>query len=246
MLLLVTSSPGYLISAPAAVALRSAPAAVALRSAALPMSASDPLRRAADTSGDSVDLGDAADDAASRLEARLKAASDRLNDLGASEVPRMPEPAGPTRSGFSKSTTNAAEMEERLRRLRLRGTGALEAENLAAIEGAMKMAKQWAGAGLHDRAKKELLAVEPFVSCRTDLGAAFNLQLADAAEQSGEKGRARNLRQKVMTEAESSAQRWQAERRLSEGSPGGTQSSSPSSGSNPELSQLFRMPDQWS
>ena len=211
--------------------------------------ASNPLKRAADTSGDSVDLGEAASDASSQLEGLAEAASRRLRELGAADAPPPPSP-GFQRSAFARSTTSdadRADMEERLRRLRLQGTGALEGENLPAIEAAMKMAEQWTYAGLHARARKQLLEVEPFMSCKTDLGARFHLQLADATHESGETAQARRLRQRVQVEAESSALRWQAERILDASNPAKKPGSSTpsSSSSNPELSSLWKMPD-WS
>jgi len=136
-------------------------------------------------------------------------------------------------------------MDERLRRLRLQGTGALEAENQAVIDAAMKMAKEWARAGLHERAKKELQAVAPYLSFKTDLGANFHLQLAEEAAASGSQAEARKLRQKVQAEASSSAIRWKADRLLGSANTGSSPSS-PSAGGKSEVSDLFRMPDSWS
>ena len=82
---------------------------------------------------------------------------------------------------------------------------------------------------------------------KTDLGARFHLQLADATHESGETAQARRLRQRVQVEAESSALRWQAERILDASNPAKKPGSSTpsSSSSNPELSSLWKMPD-WS
>ena len=196
-----------------------------------------------------MDLGDSASDAASNLERLADAASVRLNEMGAGEARATPEDAAPSRSAFQISETGAAQrddMEERLRRLRLQGTGALEVENQAAIDVAMKMAKEWVRAGLQERAKKELQVVAPYLSFKTDLGANFHLQLADAAAASGSQAAARRLRQRVQAEAESSAIRWKAERLLGATNPGSSPSSPSNGGANPELSQLFRMPDSWS
>jgi len=204
--------------------------------------ASDPLKRVADTSGDAVDLGDSASDAASNLDGLADAALARLNAMGAGESRAKPEAATSSRSKFEISQTGADDMEERLRRLRLQGTGALERENQAVIDAAMKMAKEWARAGLHKRAKKELQAVERYLSFKTDLGANFHLLLAEAAAASGSQAEARRLRQRVQTEADSSALRWKAERILGTGNP----VSPGRPGANPELSDLFRMPDSWS
>ena len=108
------------------------------------------------------------------------------------------------------------------------------------------MARQWDQAGLPKRAKQELMKVEPFCSLKTDLGASFHLQLADAHMASGEKIQARRLQQKVMSEATSSALRWQAEKSLEASNPSRPPSSSQSSGpANPEMSQLWKMPDSW-
>ena len=214
----------------------------------LRLCASDPLKRVADTSGDSVDLGDSASDATSSLEGLADAAAARLNAMGAGEPRVEPVDEGPSRSAFSISRTGAAEredMDERLRRLRLQGTGALEPENQAVIDAAMKMAKEWARAGLHERAKKELQAVAPYLSFKTDLGANFHLQLAEEAAASGSQAEARKLRQKVQAEASSSALRWKAERLLGSANLGSSPSS-PSTGGKSEVSDLFRMPDSWS
>ena len=208
----------------------------------------NPLKRVADSSGDAVDLGDSASDATSSLEGLADAAAARLNAMGAGEPRVDAVDAGPSRSAFGISRTGAAErqdMDERLRRLRLQGTGALEAENQAAIDAAMKMAKEWARAGLHERAKKELQAVVPYLSFKTDLAANFHLQLAEEAAASGSRAEARKLRQKVQAEASSSAIRWKAERLLGSANLGSSPSS-PSAGSKSEVSDLFRMPDSWS
>lgn len=205
----------------------------------------NPLKRVADSSGDAVDLGDSASDATSSLEGLADAAAARLNAMGAGEPRVEAVDAGPSRSAFGISRTGAAEraeMDERLRRLRLQGTGALEPENQAAIDAAMKMATEWARAGLHERAKKELQAVAPYLSFKTDLGASFHLQLAEAAAASGAQAEARRLRQKVQAEASSSALRWKAERLLGSTSLGSSRSDIGKS----EVSDLFRMPDSWS
>ena len=114
--------------------------------------------------------------------------------------------------------------------------------NQAAIDAAMKMATEWTRAGLHERAKKELQAVAPYLSFKTDLGASFHLQLAEAAAASGAQAEARRLRQKVQAEASSSALRWKAERLLGSTSLGSSRSDIGKS----EVSDLFRMPDSWS
>lgn len=216
-----------------------------LRTPSTRLCVDDPLKRAAETSGDAVDLSAAAE-ASSQLEGLAEGAARRLVELGAAEVAPPPPPQGLQRSSFQRSETSEAqrqEMDERLQRLRLKGTGALEEPNLAAIEEARKMARQWDQAGLPKRAKQELLKVEPFCSLTTDVGASFHLQLADAHRASGEKLQARRLQQKVMSEAASSALRWQAEKSLEASNPSKPPSSSQSSGpANPEMSQLWNMP----
>lgn len=193
-----------------------------------------------------MDLGNSAAEASNQLEGLAEGAARRLIELGASEVAPPPPPPGLQRSSFQRSETTEAqrqEMEERLRLMRLKGTGALEEDNLAAIEAARNMARQWEQAGLPKRAKQELMKVEPFCSLKTDLGASFHLQLADAHIANGEKIQARRLLQKVVSESASSALRWQAERTLDASNPSKPPSSSQSSGpANPEMSQLWNMP----
>ena len=244
MLLIVSASSPLLVArCPPSLAAHIQP-----RRSLLRLCAPDPLKRVADTSGDAVDLGNSASDATSSLEGLADAAAARLNAMGAGEPRVEPVDEGPSRSAFSISRTGAAEredMDERLRRLRLQGTGALEPENQAVIDAAMKMAKEWARAGLHERAKKELQAVAPYLSFKTDLGANFHLQLAEEAAASGSQAEARKLRQKVQAEASSSAIRWKADRLLGSANLGSSPSS-PSTGGKSEISDLFRMPDSWS
>ena len=127
--------------------------------------------------------------------------------------------------------------------MRRKETGELEVPNAEAIARAQKVAKQWLEAGLAERAASELERVETMVSYKTDVGASFHLMLAQVAEACGRSNEAKRLRQRVMSDAQSSSLRWQAEQALVKASPGAT--SAPSSPANPELSQLFRMPESW-
>lgn len=214
----------------------------------------DALRRAVDEGVNSV-LGSAGADAASALERLQAERARRLESLGASTAPPPPPPRGPSRSAFSRSSDGdraaaQAEAERRLRLLRQRQLGELEQPHAAEIERALRASAQWRDAGLLERAVAELDAVETFVSCRTETGAAFHLQLAAAAEHNGQARRALLLRRRVVAEARSSSQRWQAEQALERARAAGAAQSSPGVRSDGEasgeLSNLFRMPDSWS
>lgn len=201
-----------------------------------------------------VDLGDAADlggaggaglDALERMQAER---AKRLEAMGASDAP-PPPPSAPQRlSVFSVSgATDAdrAKSEERLARMRAKDKCELEAPNADAIARALRGAKSWQDAGLHERAWAELQAVEKYCSYKSDMGASFHLKLADVAVACGRSAESRRLRQRVMKDARSSTQRWQAEQALAKGSSSSSAASAPSSPSNPELNSLFRMPSQW-
>lgn len=203
----------------------------------------DRLRRAADAAAGER-LGDAADNAANALDALEARAAARLQALGALDTPPPPPPTM-QRSAFSKTADPAklAEAEKAVERMRRRERGELEVEHAATIEGARAMARQWLTAGLTERAKRELAAVKDLVSYRTDIGAAFHLELASVAERNGESAEARRLRQRVGRDADSSSLRWQAEQAL--GKAAGTDSGASSGSANEELSSLFKLPSSW-
>lgn len=202
------------------------------------------------TLSDKVDLGDAGASGSSALEAMQAKMNRRLESLGASEgAPPKKEPKL-QRGAFSVSDASAGReaAEERLRRMRMKDTGELETVHATDIAKSQRVARQWLDAGLNERAMGELKKVEKLCSYKTSVGADFQLFFATVAEACGRPGEARRVRQRVMSEAGSSSQRWQAERALEKSSPSVTQQQKASAAaSSSELSQLFRpvVDDQW-
>eukprot|EP00322_Chrysochromulina_rotalis_P016580 CAMPEP_0115865450 /NCGR_PEP_ID=MMETSP0287-20121206/19727_1 /TAXON_ID=412157 /ORGANISM="Chrysochromulina rotalis, Strain UIO044" /LENGTH=204 /DNA_ID=CAMNT_0003319961 /DNA_START=18 /DNA_END=632 /DNA_ORIENTATION=+ len=188
-----------------------------------------------------VDLGDASLAGSAALEKMQAEREKRLEALGASSTP-PPPPQHPQRlSVFSVSDASIGrdEAEKRLQRMRQKENAELEDPNADAIARAKRGAKQWQDAGLAERAYKELKSVESFCSYTSDVGARFHLALADAAERAGQSAEAKRLRMRVMSDAQSSSQRWAAGQALQKDSPGSSASSPPS---NPELNRLWQMP----
>lgn len=197
------------------------------------------LRKVADAAGiESLSATKSAADAA--LEELQSGFAKRLEALGAAEqVPPPPPP--PTRGAFgiSNASANTKAAEEALFRMRRKDNGLLEDENKEAIRRAQRAAQQWMDAGLNERAKSELERVQPFCSYKTEVGAEFHLLLAKVLGLCGQSAQARRTLQRIVSDAQTSTQRWQAERQL-EGSGGSTL---PPPTEKSEYSGLFQMPD---
>mmetsp|Transcript_35509 Transcript_35509/g.78075 ORF Transcript_35509/g.78075 Transcript_35509/m.78075 type:complete len:328 (-) Transcript_35509:132-1115(-) len=206
----------------------------------------DDLLKTAAMDDDAADLGGAASSAAEGLSQLQMKGIERLRAMGASTDPPAEKQMPRRRQSefvISNSAATAAESRERLRRLRAKDLGELEEPNLTRIESARTMAKQWLFAGLHARAEQELESVAQFVSYRSELGGAFQLELARVKVQCGKQREADRIRQRIQQENTSSSMRWQAERELREAH--GSSAPSTSTEGNPEMSQLFRMPTSW-
>lgn len=172
------------------------------------------LRRASQ-----VDIGNAGDVAGDALEALRVAREKRLESLGARPGP-VPPPVPPSsapRAAFqiSNAAASQSEAEERLRRMRRKDTGELEGEHAEEIARAMRSSTQWLDAGLPDRALADLTGVEKLCSFKTDVGAKFHLRLAATLDKCGQSARAKLLRTRIISEAQASSLRWQAERAMS-------------------------------
>jgi hypothetical protein len=200
------------------------------------------LRKVADTAG-IESLTAASSEAAAALEKLQSGFEKRLEAMGAAEtVP--PPPAPPSRSAFgiSNASANTKAAEEALYRMRMKDNGLLEAENAESIRKAQRAAKQWLDAGLSERAKSELERVQPFCSYKTEVGAEFHLLLAKIQGLCGQTAQARRTLQRVASDAETSTQRWQAERQLeSSAASGGMKLPPPTEAS--QYSDLFQMPE---
>ena len=191
-----------------------------------------------------VDLGGAGEGGASALEAMQERFAKRLESMGASDQPPPPPPPPMERGKFTVSNAAATNQaaQEALYRMRRKETGELEREYAETIARAMRAAQQWLDAGLSERARSELTEIEKYMSFGSELGADFHLLLAKVAKACGQEAQAKRLWQRVMSDAKSSSQRWQAEQQLNRDSPG----SAPSSPSKPgEVSNLFNMPSSW-
>ena len=196
------------------------------------------LKKAAE----SIDITSGAADAAStQLEELQRERARRLEAMGASSLPSPPPGAPPPRSTFSVSDASQGrkDADEALRRMRRKETGELEVEHADQIDRALRVATQWLDAGLSERAWTELQSVVKLVSFKSEVGAAYHLRLANVADKCGRTSEAKRLRLRVMADALSSSQRWQAERDLQKGSGGSAPSTSSSSSSTQEMSNLF-------
>eukprot|EP00965_Chrysotila_dentata_P204263 6182228-Pleurochrysis_carterae.AAC.3 len=173
----------------------------------------DDLLKTAAMDDDAADLGGAASSAAEGLSQLQMKGIERLRAMGASTDPPAEKQMPRRRQSefvISNSAATAAESRERLRRLRAKDLGELEEPNLTRIESARTMAKQWLFAGLHARAEQELESVAQFVSYRSELGGAFQLELARVKVQCGKQREADRIRQRIQQENTSSSMRWQA------------------------------------
>eukprot|EP00962_Isochrysis_galbana_P042751 scaffold16061_cov116-Isochrysis_galbana.AAC.4 len=188
-----------------------------------------------------VDLGTAASEAQSGLDALQARANARFRALGVSDAPPPPPPP---RSAFTTRSSDATrrEADAMLDRLRRKRSGEAEVEHAEAISGARRMARSWLDASLPHRAESELRSVLEYVSLRTEVGGEFHLQLAQVIDACGRQSEARRMLARVVDETESSSIRWRAQRQAGEGVGGG------GAAGGSELGSLFGKQfggDQW-
>eukprot|EP00967_Tisochrysis_lutea_P155323 scaffold310601_cov31-Tisochrysis_lutea.AAC.1 len=190
------------------------------------------LLRNAAVAGATVNLGTAASDARSGLDALGRRSEERLRALGALDGPPLPPP----RSAFTtrSSDETRAEANAMLEQMRKKKSGEAEAEYAAVIGAAQKMAQSWLDAGLPQRAEKELRGVVGYVSYGTEFGGEFHLQLAQVIDKCGRPLEARRMLMRVVEETSSSSIRWRAQQQA-----GFVATGLDSSSSNSELSSLF-------
>lgn len=200
------------------------------------------LRKVADTAGMEC-ITAASSEATAALDELQSGFKKRLEAMGAAETVAPPT-APPSRSvfGISNASAHTKAAEEALYRMRMKDNGLLEAENAESIRKAQRAAKQWLDAGLSERAKSELERVQPFCSYKTEVGAEFHLLLASIQGLCGQTAQARRTLQRIARDAETSTQRWQAERQLeSSASSRGMKLPPPTETS--QYSDLFQMPE---